>query len=128
MATLSQGVFRKLPPRASSGMKPIEWSAPSSRPQRFVTSAATAAICSSLLTSMSSTSGTGSSFFATRCVILTARPTLVSSTSAPASCATFATAKAMESSVRTPVISSFFPSSNKGGGSSADWTDAGPEL
>ena len=47
-----------------------------------------------------------------RWVMLIARPTLVSSTSAPDCWATCATAKAIESSVRMPVMSSFLPSSS----------------
>ena len=44
--------------------------------------------------------------------MLMARPTLVSSTSAPDCWATCATANAIESSVRMPVMSSFLPSSS----------------
>ena len=91
-------------------MKPIEWSAPSSRPHRSVTADATAATSSGLLTSICITSGGDGSLRATFSVRRTPLPTLVSRISAPCSCATLATANAMLSSVRTPVMSSFLPS------------------
>ena len=67
---------------------------------------------SGLLTSICSTSGVVGSLRATRSVRRTPLPTLVSRISAPASCATRATEKAMLSSVSTPVMSSFLPSSS----------------
>ena len=43
-------------------------------------------------------------------VIFMVRPNEVRTTSAPSSCATFATWNAMEESMRTPVMRSFLPS------------------
>ena len=48
------------------------------------------------------------------CVMFMTRPKLVSTISAPARCASSATAKAMLRRSRTPVMSSFFPSSSMG--------------
>ena len=48
-------------------------------------------------------------------VIFMVRPNEVSTTSAPCSWACLAMWKAMEESMRTPVTSSFLPSSNMGG-------------
>ena len=62
------------------------------------------------------------SFLATRWVRLMPRPTPVSRISAPASCATRATLNAMLSSVSTPVMSSFLPSSNMRAGGSSEGT------
>ena len=54
-------------------------------------------------------------------VILIVRPKEVSTTSAPWSCARRATWKAIEESMRTPVTSSFLPSSNMAGLSLGVW-------
>src|SRR5438270_1793330 len=107
---LSQGVFRKLPPRASGGAKAMAWTIPSRRPQRSWRSSRTASMSSRLFTSSSRMSGIGLSLFADISVMLRTRPKLVSTISAPSFWATSAIAKAIDCRVRTPVTSSFLPS------------------
>src|SRR4051794_6278845 len=82
---------------------------PSTRPQRSRRSSATASMSSGLLTSSSSTSGTGSSLAAERSVMRLARPNPVRTISAPATCSCLATSYAIDSRLMTPVIRSFLP-------------------
>ena len=70
----------------------------------------TAAMCSGSLTSSSRTSGGSGRRLAMRVVIRIPRPKPVSTICAPSSCARLATAKAIEPSVRTPVMSRRRPS------------------
>ena len=119
IVALSTGVLRKLPPSASPGAKAIACRMPSTRPQRSRRSSATAWMSSGLLTSSSSTSGTGSSLVADRSVIRFARPKPVSTISAPAAWACLATSNAIDSRLMTPVISSFLPSSELTAGCSS---------
>src|SRR5450631_1682818 len=58
------------------------------------------------------TTGVDGSLLAMAWVIFIARPKEVSTTSAPSSCASLATWKAIEESLRTPVTSSFLPCNN----------------
>ena len=65
-------------------------------------------MCSGCVTSSSSTSGVGSSFRAVRSVSRKPRPAPVRISSAPSAVASWATEKASEASVSTPVISNRF--------------------
>ena len=103
LAAASAGSCRRA---RRAGAKAIACRTPSSRPQRCVSSAATAARSASELTSSSSTSTGSGSRAAARSVSRRARPKLVSTTSAPSCCACSATCQAIESFVITPVISS----------------------
>ncbi len=109
VATDSHGVFRKLPPSASCGAKPIECTTPSSEPSSARTWSARPARCSVLVTSSSSTFTGFGSFLAMRSVRL-GRGKAVRMISAPCSWASFAVWKAMEDSISTPVIRMRLPS------------------
>ncbi len=109
VATDSHGVFRKLPPRASCGAKPIEWTMPSRVGRCSRTWSAMPARSSSLETSSDSTLTGFGSFLAIRSVRL-GRGKAVRMISAPCSCASFAAWKAMEDSISTPVIRIRLPS------------------
>src|SRR4051812_323759 len=107
--TSSQVAPRKS--KAPWGANPMEWTTPCSASVCSRTRSASAPTSSVLVTS-SSTSGAGfGSRRAIAVVILICRPNDVRTTSAPSSCASRATWKAIEESVRTPVTSSVLPSS-----------------
>ncbi len=109
VATDSHGVFRKLPPRASCGAKPIEWTMPSRVGRCSRTWSAMPASCSGLETSSSNTLTGFGSFLAMRSVRL-GRGKAVRMISAPCSWASLAVWKAMEDSISTPVIRMRLPS------------------
>ena len=109
VATDSQGVFRKLPPRASCGANPMEWTTPSRPPSSARTLEARLSRCSWLVTSSSSTLAGLGSFLAMRSVRV-GRGNAVRMISAPCSCASFATWNAMEDSISTPVTRMRLPS------------------
>ena len=109
--TSVHGVVRNLPPRAVSGLaKASECTTPSSRSTCSPIASASPARCSSLVTSTSSSGGTGSSFLITRPVRLMARPKLETITVAPSAWAIRATWKAIEVSRVTPATRMFLPS------------------
>src|SRR5439155_18556651 len=89
--------------------KAMACSTPSSRPHLDLNSWATLDTSSGLFASSSRTSGGEGNRRAVIVVSLAALPNDVSTTSAPSSWHTRATAKAMLSGVRTPVIRSFLP-------------------
>ena len=84
VATLSHGVLRKFPPRASCGANAIACRNPSTLPHRSRARRDGVDLRGSF-TSISSTSGGSGSRFAVFCVRLIARPKLVSTISAPCS-------------------------------------------
>ena len=109
--TSLHGVDKNLPPRAVSGLaKASECTSPSSRSTCAPTASASPARCSSLVTSTSSSGGTGSSFLITRRVRLIARPKFDTRTVAPSAWAIRATWKAIEVSSVTPATRTFLPS------------------
>src|SRR5690349_3270185 len=110
VCTSSQVASMKL--NAPCGAKPIECSTPSRCGTCSRTRSGSAARSSGLVTSSSITGGVCGSRRAMAVVIFVVRPKEVSTTSAPCSWASLATWKAMEESIRTPVMSSFLPSSN----------------
>ena len=109
--TSLQGVVKNLPPRAVSGLANAN---ECTRPSRTSTcspiASASPARCSSLVTSTSSSGGTGSSFLITRRVRLMARPKFDTSTVAPSAWAIRATWNAIEVSSVTPATKTFLPS------------------
>ena len=111
MATSSHSVFRKFPPNAASGAKPIECTKPSKPDRCFLTSPARFSRCSLFETSSSITGAVFGNLVAILWVMLIARPKEESTISAPSSWAIFATWKAIEESVSTPVTKILLPSS-----------------
>ncbi len=109
--TSSQVASMKVPPRHTAGAKPMACSAPSTRSHRSASSVWMTGSWAGSLTSNSSTSASVGSLRAVRRVSDSPRPAPVRMTSAPSSCASSATPKAREASVRTPVIRMRFPSS-----------------
>ncbi len=109
--TSSHVASMNVPPRHTAGAKPMAWRAPSMRSHRSDSWARSTSIWVGSLTSNSSTSASVGSLRAVRRVSESPRPAPVRMISAPSSCASSATPKAMEASVRTPVIRMRFPSS-----------------
>lgn len=109
VATDSNGVLRKLPPSASCGAKPMEWTTPSSEPSSSRTRPASRSRCSALVTSSSMTLAGLGSFLAMRSVSV-GRGKAVRMTSAPCSWATLAAWNAMDDSISTPVMRMRLPS------------------
>src|SRR5205807_9421666 len=105
VATELHGAARKLPPRQSSGAKPMACTTPSMPPQVSRTRAAAASTWVPSVTSISNTSGGGERRWALRRVRLMALPNDVRSTSAPARWLAAAMAYAMLLGVSTPVTS-----------------------
>src|SRR5690554_2187884 len=90
----------------------MAWRAPSITPQRLSISSWRLRTCSESLMSSSITSGGWGSRWTERWVRRRPRPNPVQRISAPSSWATRAACHAIESSVSTPVINSFLPSSS----------------
>ena len=101
--------------KAPWGANPMECRTPSRWSTCSPSRSARLSRSSWLVTSSSITGGVVGSRLAMVWVILNVRPNDVSTTSAPCSCAIFATWKAIEESIRTPVIRSFLPSSSMWG-------------
>ena len=109
--TSCQVASMNVPPRQTAGAKPMAWSAPSMRSHRSASAAWMTGSWAGSLTSNSSTSASTGSLRAVRRVSDSPRPAPVRMTSAPSCWASLATPKAMEASVRTPVITMRLPSS-----------------
>src|SRR5690606_1168022 len=92
------------------GAYAIEWTTPSSPSGCARTRSGSAASCSELVTSSSITGGGSGSRLAIRCTS-DSRPYPVRTIRAPCSCASRATANAIDWSVSTPVMSSRLPAS-----------------
>ena len=110
VATDSQGVFRKLPPRASCGPNAMLWTMPSTPSMYCFTLSASPARCSALVTSSSITGASPLGSFLAMRWVSEGRGNAVSTTCAPCSCAMRAAWKAMEASVSTPVTTMRLPS------------------
>ena len=108
--TSSQAVSMKFPPRALCGANAMAWTMPSREPSFSLTRPGRFARCSAFVASSSMTSagfGRRSAIFVVMGSIL---PNELSSTSAPCSWASLAAEKAIDASVKTPVIRTFLPS------------------
>src|SRR2546421_716041 len=111
VATSSHGASRNPPPRQLGGAYPMECTTPSSPSTCSRTLPGSAARCSSLVTSSSISGASLGSRLAIRSTS-DSRPYPVSTTVAPASWASFATANAIDWSVMIPVTSSRLPASS----------------